>query len=299
MFGLISVPIILAGGYYYFTFNKKKVVEKALDMYASIVVYSKDKLNFKVDDMFSSNYINLIYQNNENQYNKIDIASYFVDYLKEISNNQNINFQEIEEKFDISNNKENRILFSYNYDNKDYFHYLCNKSLMKILFNDELIEVNNTFPIINKEKFELFKNNKLNPYFYKEEHINDSFYILLNGDLKHIETVKLFNKETGEYEVDMDGKLKELFNKLKGPFNDWGLLTLNLIKNKWIFDDFDIDKKYKIIIKQGLYLNEETFDLESDIIEIEYNNEFIKLPSLYKLFLNKIKKNGLEFLSNI
>lgn len=299
MFGLISVPIILAGGYYYYTFNKKKVVEKALDMYASIVVYSKDKLNFKVDDIFCSNNINLIYQNNENQYSKIDITNYFRDTLKDISNKQHIIYQEIEEKFDISNNKENRLLFSYNYDNKDYFHYLTNKSLMKISFNDELIEVNNSYPIMNKEKFELFKTNKLNPYFYREENINDSFYILLNGDLKHIETVKLFNKETSEYELDIDGKLKELFNKLKGPYNDWGLLTLNVIKNKWIFDDFDIDKKYKIIIKQGLYLNEETFDLESDIIEIEYNDEFIKLPSLYKLFLNKIKKNGLEFLSNI
>ena len=39
---LVGVPLVLAGsyGYYYYTNNKKKVLEKALDMYASIIVYS-------------------------------------------------------------------------------------------------------------------------------------------------------------------------------------------------------------------------------------------------------------------
>jgi hypothetical protein len=73
---------------------------------------------------------------------------------------------------------------------------------------------------------------------------------------------------------------------------------LNVIRNRWIFDDFNIDKKYKIIIKQGLYLNEDTFDLESDIIEIEYNEDFVKLPTLYKLFQKKLKNNSLKLKIN-
>ena len=46
-------------------------------------------------------------------------------------------------------------------------------------------------------------------------------------------------------------------------------------------------------MKQGLYLNSE-YDLESDVIEIEYNDDFVKLPTLYELFLKKIKENNLE-----
>ena len=294
MLSLLSVPVILAGGYCYYKFNKKKVVEKALDMYASIVVYSKDKFNFTIDDMFSCNHVNLIhYYNGERK--EEAIKSYFDDVEKHY---KVINFEDILNQYEIKYDDHFRILFSYNYDNKDYFHYLNNYQILSLVNGDDEVDILNTYPIMDKNKFEMFKNNKLNDYFNEEEHINDSFYILLNGDLKHLETVKLFNKETEEYEVDTDNKLKDLFNKLKGPFNDWGLLSLNVIRNRWIFDDFNIDKKYKIIIKQGLYLNEDTFDLESDIIEIEYNEDFVKLPTLYKLFQKKLKNNSLKLKIN-
>jgi len=159
---------------------------------------------------------------------------------------------------------------------------------------EDVIEFENPYPILSKEICDQFKENKLTTYLNCEGgSVSDSFYVLLSGDLKDIESVKLYNKETEEYEVDIDGNLKSLFTKLKGPFNDWGLLTLNVIRNRWIFDDFGIDRKYKIIVKQGLYLNDE-YDLESDLIEIEYNDDFVKLPTLYKLFEKKVKENNLE-----
>ena len=88
-------------------------------------------------------------------------------------------------------------------------------------------------------------------------------------------------------------KLKDIFNKLKGPFNDYGYLTDNLIKAKWIYEDFEINKSEKIELKQGLYLDEEDYELKSDKINIEYNDEYVILPSLLKLFKEKINLEGL------
>ena len=38
---LLGIPIILAGSYYYIQSNKKKVIEKALDMYRRLLFIQK------------------------------------------------------------------------------------------------------------------------------------------------------------------------------------------------------------------------------------------------------------------
>lgn len=296
---LLGIPIVLAGGYYYIQSNKKKVIEKALDMYASIVVYSKDKLKYIKNNDFANNYVKMIYYNVNVK--KERSVKFLFDGITD--NDFIINVKDIIQQDDELNKQQSvilskkvRLLFNYQFESKEYLQYISGDNVFQLKKGEENIEYINTYPLLNKQKLDDFRNNKITTYFENSgENVNDSFYVLLNSDLKDIESVKLYNKETEEYEVDVDGKLKNLFTQLKGPFNDWGLLSLNVIKNKWIYEDFDIDKKYKIIVKQGLYLNSE-YDLESDVIEIEYNDDFVKLPSLYELFLKKIKENNLEII---
>ena len=291
MLYLLGLPVALvAGGYYYYKSNKKKVLNNALDMYASIVVYTKDKLKYIKDTDYCCSYIKMIYYNNDVHHERS---------LKFDFSSRNGTVIDVEEMLklndDIITCEHARLLFSYTFDSNEYLNYIAkNKVLLLRNEAEDVIEFENPYPILSKEICDQFKENKLTTYLNCEGgSVSDSFYVLLSGDLKDIESVKLYNKETEEYEVDIDGNLKSLFTKLKGPFNDWGLLTLNVIRNRWIFDDFGIDRKYKIIVKQGLYLNDE-YDLESDLIEIEYNDDFVKLPTLYKLFEKKVKENNLE-----
>ena len=293
---LLGIPVILVGGYYYIQSNKKKVIEKALDMYASIVVYSKDKLKYIKNNDFVNNYVKMIYYN-KNIKNECSVKFLFNSIT---DNDVVINIDEIIKQNDELNNqhsiifKKVRLLFNYQFESKEYLQYISRDKVFQLKNGEENIEYTNTYPLLSKQKFDNFKDNKVTTYFKNnKENVTESFYVLLNSDLKDIESVKLYNKETEEYEVDVDNKLKNLFTQLKGPFNDWGLLSLNVVRNKWIYEDFNIDKKYKIIVKQGLYLNNE-YDLESDLIEIEYNDEFVKLPTIYELFLKKIKENNLE-----
>lgn len=294
---LLGIPIVLAGGYYYIKSNKKKVIEKALDMYASIVVYSKDKLKYIKNNDFTNNYVKMIYYNTNLKIERS--VKYLFDSISD--NDLIINVNDIIQLDDKLNKEQSiifsrkmRLLFNYQFESKEYLQYISRNKILQLKKGEEIIEYKNTYPLLNKQKLDNFRNNKITTYFENiEENVNDSFYVLLNSDLRNIESVKLYNKETEDYEIDVDDKLKNLFTQLKGPFNDWGLLTLNVIKNKWIYEDFNIDKKYKIIVKQGLYLNSE-YDLESDVIEIEYNDNFVKLPTLYELFLKKIKENNLE-----
>lgn len=294
---LLGIPVILAGGYYYIQSNKKKVIEKALDMYASIIVYSKDKLKYIKNNDFVNNYVKMIYYNTNVK--KERSVKFLFDGITD--NNFIINVNDIIQKDDELNKQQSiiffkkvRLLFNYQFESKEYLQYISRDKVFQLKNGEENIEYINTYPLLNKQKLDDFRNNKITSYFENsDENVSESFYVLLNSDLKDIESVKLYNKDTEEYEVDVDGKLKSLFTQLKGPFNDWGLLSLNVIKNKWIYEDFNIDKKYKIIVKQGLYLNSE-YDLESDVIEIEYNDDFVKLPTIYELFIKKIKENNLE-----
>lgn len=294
---LLGIPVILAGGYYYIQSNKKKVIEKALDMYASIVVYSKDKLKYIKNNDFVNNYVKMIYYN-KNIKNERSVKFLFAGIT---DNDVVINIDDIIKQSDELNDENSsiylkgvRLLFNYQFESKEYLQYISRNKVFQLKNGEENIEYINTYPLLNKQKLDNFRDNKITTYLENsEEKVTESFYVLLNSDLKDIESVKLYNKETEEYEVDVNSKLKSLFTQLKGPFNDWGLLSLNVIKNKWIYEDFNIDKKYKIIVKQGLYLNSE-YDLESDVIEIEYNDDFVKLPTIYELFIKKLKENNLE-----
>ena len=118
--------------------------------------------------------------------------------------------------------KKVRFLFNYQFESKEYLQYISRDIFFQLKKGEEIIEYINTYPLLNKQKLDDFRNNKITTYFENnEENVNDSFYVVLNSDLKDIESVKLYNKETDEYEVDVDGKLKDLFTKLKGPYNDW------------------------------------------------------------------------------
>ena len=175
------------------------------------------------------------------------------------------------------------MLFTYKFDNIIYYKYSSFEKFLKIKNNNKEIILKDFYPFYNKDIEKDFIDNKIMDIFTDKSEDNKSFYILLNSELKDIETVT---------EIE-NFDLKFIFDKLKGPFNDYGFLTNNLIKNKWIYEDFEINKSENINIKQGLYLDEEDYELKSDEINIEYNDEYVILPSLLKLFKEKINLEGL------
>ncbi|GAF75797.1 unnamed protein product, partial [marine sediment metagenome] len=161
-----------------------------------------------------------------------------------------------------------RIKFEYEYDNNSYITYYSYDN--GIRSDKKLDDYDNLdYPLINKEKMDNFRDKDIINGFFEEKYkdIDDSFYITCKSKLGNIQKVLINGEE--------DERLLKLFNRIKGYFNDYGMLENNCIKSSWIYDEYDIDKEAIIEIHQGLYLDEITFDLRSDILRLEYNNEYI------------------------
>ena len=219
-------------------------------------------------------------------YKKINVTNYFFENSKIMKDNgitektYNDVIEEYKLKIDIY--EDLRFLFTYKFNNIIYYKYSSFEKYMKIKKGNNEIIVNDFYPFYNEVIENKFINNEIIEYFKENP---NNYYILLNSELKDIQNIT----ESNDY------NFKDLFTKLKGPFNDYGFLTNNFIKSKWVYEDFDINKSESINIKQGLYLDEEDYELKSDELNIEYNEKYLILPSLLKFFNNKIKLEGLTY----
>ena len=286
MLYLLGIPAVAAYGYYYYRNNKKKIGNKIIDLYATLAVMTKETLKKTINNDFLL--LNCFIMYNENNfYKKINVTNYFFENSKIMKENgitkETYNDIIEEYKIKLDDYKDLRLLFTYKFDNIIYYKYSSFEKFLKIKNNNKEIILKDFYPFYNKNIEKDFIDNKIMDIFTDKSVDNKSFYILLNSELKDIETVT---------EIE-NFDLKFIFDKLKGPFNDYGFLTNNLIKNKWIYEDFEINKSENINIKQGLYLDEEDYELKSDEINIEYNDEYVILPSLLKLFKEKINLEGL------
>ena len=109
---------------------------------------------------------------------------------------------------------------------------------------------------------------KLKNRYYMNKSTKESVYMLLLVDMNNI--VKILYNDT---EINKEDKLYNIINMFKGPLNDYGYLLNCNIKHKWIYDDFNLEKKC-INIEQGYKINE-LLNLESFSHKIEYDDKYL------------------------
>lgn len=198
-------------------------------------------------------------------YFKIDVKKYFENKVINLINTNLID--DIIEYLDlnsiISIDKNTRLLFEYNYKNKDYkyiySYYLPNSSYKGYSLS---------YPLYNKNSIEKLKKDKIT-----SDYIN-----FLKMNCKDIEYIKI----NGEI-ID-----KEEIEKFQGPYCDFGDLNGNNIKLEWILKEIQFKKKLiDFEIKySNPYLDEDNFELVDHIIKLENSDKIIKSELMNKFVIN-------------
>ena len=168
----------------------------------------------------------------------------------------------------IKLNDDTRILIRYYYNNIEYYLYWTGQDL--------------NVPVYNKHSLLKLKDKKC-------DNNNESLYMLLMVEMKDIKNVyyctskeKITDELSESNEIiKYDEELFSLFNKLKGPTNDYGYLNKCFIKQKWIFNDFNINRNKLIILNQGFILEDNDFKTLST--SIKYSDDIIKFDIFYKI----------------
>lgn len=177
--------------------------------------------------------------------------------------------------------QEMRIKFEYEYDNNSFItYYSYDNGIRSEKDTDNFDQLD--YPLITKDKMDNFRDKDIIERYFDEKYkdIDNSFYIACKTKINTIQKVLINGDE--------DERLLGIFNKIKGYFNDYGLLENNCIKSSWIYDEYEIDKDAIIEVHQGLYLDETTFELRSDVIRMEYNNKHIISPVLMDIYKKRL-----------
>jgi hypothetical protein len=258
----LLIPLILAKiglGLLYYK-NKDYINTKIFNKSSEIILYTKKNILSKcINNKFHITDVILVHNN------EIINIYYYLFYnlisnnIKNIYNNNYTRelFNYILKHYKIEQDENTRILIKYYLNNIPYIVYWTGNNLKN--------------PIINNEYIKNLKNR-----YYMNNKTKESVYMLLIIDMKNIVNIKY-----GEDIIKEDSVLYETINMLKGPLNDYGYLLNSNIKHKWLYDDFNLEKK-KITITQGYKINE-FFNLESFKHEIEYNEYYINFDIFNKI----------------
>ena len=205
---------------------------------------------------------------NEMIYRKLDIKDLFLFNINNINKIDNTIFDNILNTFNLQKENDTRIVIKYKFYDKEYYIYWTGQEIK--------------IPFYTNEKI-----NKLKKKYFKDNFMKKSLYMLLKVELKGIKNVYYVekDKQTGDDIIINDEKLLILFNRLKGPLNDYGYINNCLIKNRWIYQDFELEEKYKIVLIQGLYMND-NFELISKNHELINNEEVLKFDIFDKYLRN-------------
>ena len=265
-----NIPYFFRNLYFNISYiNMINILNNALDQLLIFKNNFENYINICLNNYYSLNNVYLI-SNDINydlskSYFKINVKEYFDNKsIKKINTNL---IDDIIEFFDLGSiigvDKNTRLLFEYNFKNKDfkyiYSYYIANNevknnSIDYPLYNDKFID---------KSK----ENKKISDYFN-----------FLKMNCKDIEYVKINDIEIDKNEIE----------KFQGPYHDFGDLNNNNIKLEWILKDIQFKEKLKSfeIKYSNPYLDEENFELKDHIIYLQNSDQIIKSELMNNFVIN-------------
>ncbi len=186
-------------------------------------------------------------------------------------------------------NRENiRLKFTFEYQDKEYIFYYPYVHKM-IIEND--VTGHLLYPMYNEKIMEKMRSDIVLPYYNENKGMKNSLYGVFNIDCKHIQEMKINNKKC-------EVKMMEYLEKIKTPFNDFGLMYHCPVKISWMLieNGYNINDIENVEIRflKG-YMNEETFDYKEHVF-ITYNiNDYF----ITDYMMEKIKKKNEDYGRNL
>ena len=260
----------------YFFFIKLKII----NIYAHYFIDNDFKLNNATLYTDLTNNYDVSYYFKKHNINKIDVT-----LIKNIYNNINLNYLDSEE--------DARLKLDFRYINTNYILYY---SLKKQIFKD----INESgyfipYPPYNDEIISNYRKSIIYPnYNFPTKH--SILYPLFMIDSKDISNVELTKDEDNNN--NNNNKLLEYFNKIKTPFNDFGLLYHCPVKVKWILRENNISEnnfKNLYIKFFNMYFDENILDLKEHYIDIKNINDVIISNRMYSEIVKKNNEILKEF----
>ena len=236
----------------------------------------------------SDNY-NIKYYFKNNNVKRIDNV-----LIENICQDLNILLKDEDENED-ENKNDARLKINFRYKKNNYILYY---PLKKQIFKN--MNKNNYFipyPPYNDEMINNYRKSIVAPN-YNVPTKNSILYSLFMIDSKDINIIEIYKENLIHTENNM---LIEYFNKIKTPFNDYGLLYHCPIKVKWILheNNIDYDNFRSLYIKfLNMYLDEDIFDLKEHFINIQNIEDFI-ISNRMKSELTKKNKEIIKELEDL
>ena len=257
---------------------KKYILNVVLNIILDIILTCKIFLINYYKGFINYNFILIKVELYTNLKDKIDVTPYFKQYFNNNINNTTSTNKHIDKKIiddlyiknniESDKNSDTRLKIYFKYQQIDYIIYFPYE-----IINSHLNDINEyylPYPIYDNKIMEDFRKDIVLPYYNEtKQNGNKKFYSLFHIESKDILLTCINNDD------DHSEELKNYFNLIKTPFNDFGLLYNVPVKLDWILNENNIEIKdfnYLYLKYLNMYFCEIEFDIKSHIIKMDSND---------------------------
>jgi hypothetical protein len=155
------------------------------------------------------------------------------------------------------NDKKNiRLKIVYTYMGKEYIQYISYVPVLRYEGGEMILK----FPWFKKESMEWYRKDIVEPYFWEIR----GKYVLYSLFMVECKNVMFYIKKRGEEMKEMKWKERDYLEKIKTPYQDFGILMNTPIRMSWILEENGVDvdevESWKMVYVND-YFDEELMEL--------------------------------------
>lgn len=187
-----------------------------------------------------------------------------------------------------NNRSDMRLRIHGKYMKKEFILYIPYENGIKI--KNSVYKPFISYPFYDKERMNLYREDIIYPYYVLNPKKKYELYSCFQVDSKNIKKIKINDMEMGI-------QIKELFEKLRTPFYDFGILYHYPMKIKWILEEMKYDtnnfKKIEIEFMELLF-DEDSYDLKPHTFCSENMNDYFITEHMKQKIIKRNEEIGRE-----
>jgi hypothetical protein len=152
--------------------------------------------------------------------------------------------------------KNVRLKIYYEFMQKEYIQYLSYETILKYEGEKSILK----FPWIKKDSIELYRKDIVEPYFWEMR----GKFVLYSLFMVECKNMVIYIKKRGEEMKEMRWRERDYIEKIKTPYQDFGILMNTPVRMSWILEENGIDREevesWKMVYMND-YLDEELMEL--------------------------------------
>ena len=159
---------------------------------------------------------------------------------------------------ETSNDKKNvRLKIVYTYMGKEYIQYLSYLPVLRYEGGETILK----FPWLKKDSMEWYRKDIVEPHFWEIR----GKYILYSLFMVECKNVVIYIKKRGEEMKEMRWMDRDYLEKIKTPYQDFGILMNTPVRMNWILEENGVDgdevESWKMVYMND-YFDEECMELK-------------------------------------